>query len=604
MASQWISQRDFQFLLYDVFDLGGRILGKGPYRDHDLDTVNMVLDAAAKLAETELAPAYPDEVRGQPVAAVFKDGQVYAPEAYHKLFRLVFEGGWTTLTDSPEEGGQGLPQLVAAAASEMLTGCNHAFMMYCTLTRSASHIVKHFCTEEQKALYLPRMLDGTFTGTMCLTEANAGSDVGALRSSAKKNPDGTYNVTGTKIFISAGDHDLSKNIIHLVLARIEGDPPGTKGVSIFLIPKYRLNADGSVGAFNNVVTGGIEHKLGIHGNATCTLNFGESGPCIGYLIGQPCEGIKIMFYMMNEARQGVGLQGVARASVAYLHALAYAKERLQGSSAKKRGAQVPIIEHPDVRRMLLKQKSIVEGIRCLCQYCYYAMDMTEVAESDAEKAKWQGLIEVLTPLVKAYCTDMGFVVNDLALQTYGGYGYCREYPVEQMLRDQRINSIYEGTNGIQALDLTGRKLTMAEGRLFKALLDETRSVVSEAEKAGGLEAEAKLVASAIDSIGATAAALMPMWKTNPAIPMLNAVDFLSACGDALVGWLHLWMAVSASKKLASATSAGDKAFYRGKIESAKFFINRLTSLVPAKCQVLTLDESSAVRIPDAGFAPD
>src|SRR5208337_2459834 len=460
MTSKWVDERDLRFILHEVFNISEVLLGKAPFADHDKDMVNMVLDAAVKFAENEIAPTYPDEVHRKPVEAVFKDGKVFAPEIYHRLWKLYAQGGWFSIADSPEVGGQGLPEVVGATCANMFLACNQAFVMYPSLTHGAAKLVEKFCSEELKAIYLNKMFDGTWGGTMCLTEPGAGSDVGALKSTAKRNQDGTYSITGTKCFISAGDHDLAGNIIHQVLARIEGDPPGTKGISIFLVPRIRVNPDGSPGKSNDVATGNIESKMGIHGNATCTLNFGENGNCIGYLMGQERDGMKIMFHMMNEERQGVGMMGVALASSAYRHALSYAKDRVQGSNVMQKDptVAVPIICHPDVRRMLLKQKSIVEGIRMLCLYCYYAMDRRKAASSDEEADKWRGMIEVLTPIVKSYCTEMGLVVNDLAIQTYGGYGYCREYPVEQFMRDQKINTIYEGTNGIQAMDLLGRKL--------------------------------------------------------------------------------------------------------------------------------------------------
>ncbi len=604
MASQWVNERDYKFVLHEVFNIGEELLGKAPFEDHDTDMVNMVLDAAMKFGENEIAPTYPDEVHGKPVEAVFKDGKVYAPEAYHRLWKLYAEGGWLSVSDSPDVGGQGFPEIVNAICSDIFLGCNQAFNMYAGLTHGAAKLVEKFCSEELKAIYLNKMFDGTWAGTMCLTEPGAGSDVGALKTTAKRNPDGTFSITGTKCFISAGDHDLADNIIHPVLARIEGDPPGTKGISIFLVPKIRVNPDGSLGEPNDVTTGGIEHKMGIHGNATCTLNFGENGKCIGYLMGQEREGMKVMFHMMNEERQGVGLMGVALGSAAYLHALDYAKQRYQGSNilSKDANVQVPIIQHPDIRRMLLKQKSIVEGIRLLCMYCYFCMDKVKVAASEEDKEKWMGMIEMLTPIVKSYCTEMGLVVNDLAVQTYGGYGYCREYPVEQLMRDQKINTIYEGTNGIQALDLLGRKLGMKKGLYFMNLMGETKAAVEEAKGIDDLKAEAAIVETAVNTLLMTAMEFAKLMKVNPYVPLIAACDFLNCFGDTLCGWFHLWSALVARKGLATADNDRDRMFYTGKIEGAKFFINRMTALVPAKCAILTKDETSAMRIPEEAFA--
>jgi alkylation response protein AidB-like acyl-CoA dehydrogenase len=579
-----------------------QLLGKGPFADYDGETVDMVIDSAAKLAENEIAPTYPDEVHGKSIDAIFKDGKVFAPEAYHRLWKLYCEGGWMTTSDSPDWGGQGFPSIVAASASSMFLGCNQAFLMYPGLTHGAAKLIEKFCSDELKAIYLPKMFSGEWGGTMCLTEPGAGSDLNPLKTTAKRNPDGTFSIKGTKCFISSGDHDLVSNIIHPVLARIEGDPPGTKGISIFLVPKYLVNPDGSLGEFNDVVTGGIEHKMGIHGNATCTLNFGDNGKCIGYIMGQEREGMKVMFHMMNEERQGVGMMGVSLATSAYLHALSYAKERLQGNNLFTGQRYVPIIQHPDVRRMLLKQKSISEGLKTLCLFCYWAMDMQLVAENDAEKDKWAGMVEMLTPIVKSYCTEMGLVVNDLAVQCYGGYGYCREYPVEQMMRDQKINTIFEGTNGIQAMDLLGRKMGMNEGKYFMALMTEGNAHIAEAKGIDNLKAEAAVVETAINAILQTATDFAGMLGTNPFVPLIAACDFLNCVGDTLCGWFHLWMALEATNGLAKAASDSEKMFYTGKIESAKFFINRTTILVPVKCDILKKDETSCVRIPEEAFA--
>ena len=604
MPSKWVDERDAKFILHEVLNIGETLLGKAPFADHDPDMVNMVLDAAAKFAENEIAPTYPDEVHGKPVEAVFKDGKVYAPEAYHRLWKLYAEGGWFSTSDSPDVGGQGLPEVVAAACANMFLACNQAFNMYAGLTHGAAKLVEKFCSEEVKAIYLNKMFDGTWAGTMCLTEPGAGSDVGALKSTAKRNPDGTYLITGTKCFISAGDHDLAENIIHPVLARIEGDPKGTKGISLFLVPKIRVKADGTLGEPNDVTTGNIESKMGIHGNSTCTLNFGENGKCIGYLMGQEQEGMKIMFHMMNEERQGVGMMGVSLATAAYRHALAYTKERIQGSNVMQKDPTitVPIIQHPDIRRMLLKQKSLVEGTRLLCMYCYYCMDRRKAATTEEETDKWQGIIEILTPIVKSYCTEMGMVVNDLAVQSFGGYGYCREYPVEQMMRDQKINLIYEGTNGIQALDLLGRKLGLKKGLYFMNLISEIQTSLAQFKKLDIMKEEIATVESAINAIVNTTMDFAGMRKTTPYVPLIAASDFLNCVGDSLLGWYHIWMATIAAQKLPQATTDLDKAFYSGKIESAMFFIRRTTALVPAKCEILKKNDISAMQISEDAFA--
>ena len=605
MASKWIDERDLKFLLYEVYQIGDELLGKGPFTDHDVEVVNMVLSEAAKLAEHEISPTYPDEVQKKPVAAEFKEGQVKAPESYHKLWKIYSAGGWLCTSDEYDFGGQQLPASVSAACANMFLACNQAFVMYPGLTHGAARLVIEFFDHPLKNVIVEKMFTGAWAGTMCLTEPGAGSDVGALKTTAKRNPDGTFSITGTKSFISSGDHDLTENIIHPVLARIEGDPGGTRGISIFVVPKIRINDDGSLGEPNDMVCGGLESKMCIHGNATATLNFGENGNCVGYLMGQERDGMKIMFHMMNEERQGVGMMGVGLATAAYRHAVEYAKERMQGVSVMAmkdpNAPQVPIIQHPDVRRMLLKQKSLVEGIRALTLFCYYSMDKRMVAENEEEKTKWSDIIEILTPLVKGYCTDMGMVVNDLAVQTFGGYGYCREYPVEQMMRDQKINTIYEGTNGIQALDLLGRKLPMKKGMAFMNLLGVLQGFVAEGKAIESLSAEATVVENAINACAEAAMEYGQLIKTNPFVPLLGAYDYMHCLSEAITGALHVKMAAVATKGLETAKSDIEKNYYTGKIEGAKFFINRITGLVPAKCENLKQDETSAMRIPEEAF---
>ncbi|MCK9230276.1 MAG: acyl-CoA dehydrogenase [Syntrophales bacterium] len=605
MASKWIDERDFAFLLHEVFQIGTELLGRGPFSDHDVDMVNMVLNEAAKLAENEIAPTYPDEVHKKTVEAEFRDGTVFVPEAYHRLWQLYSEGGWMCTSDEYEYGGQQLPAVVSAAAAHMFLSCNQAFVMFPGLTHGAARLLIDFFEHPLKKIIIEKMFTGQWAGTMCLTEPGAGSDVGALTTVAKRNPDGTFSIIGSKSFISAGDHNLTENIIHPVLARIEGDPGGTRGISIFVVPKIRINDDGSLGAPNDVTCGNIESKMGIHGNPTCTLNFGDNGTCVGYLMGEERQGMRIMFHMMNEERQGVGMMGVAMATAAYRHAVEYARERFQGTdimAGKDPDApQVPIIRHPDVRRMLLKQKSIVEGIRALAMLCYYTMDKKMVAETEEEKTKWADMGDILIPLVKAYCTDLGMVVNDLAVQTFGGYGYCREYPVEQMMRDQKINTIYEGTNGIQALDLLGRKLPMKKGMVFMNLLGFLQGYIAEAKAVEGLGAEATIVETALNACVTNAMEYSGMLKTNPFVPLLGAYDYMHCLSDVITGALHLKMAVVAMAALETAAGDRDRNFYTGKIESARFFVNRRTALVPARCETIRQDETSAMRIPEEAF---
>jgi hypothetical protein len=621
MASLWFDLRDVKFQLFEVFKIRETLLGKGRYVDFDADTCNMALDQAAKFAELEIAPTYPDEVHRKPVEATYKDGKVTTPEAYKRLWKLYCEAGYVAMADQPEVGGQGFPAIIAASCGHMMLSCNPAFMMYPGVTHGAARLMEDYFQHPLRDVVLQKMYSGEWAGTMCLTEPGAGTDVGALKTTAKKNADGTYSIVGTKSFISGGDQDLSPNIIHPVLARIEGDPKGTRGISIFMVPKIRFNEKGELGESNDVYCSGIESKMGIHGSATCTLNFGDNGKCIGHLMGEQGQGMPIMFHMMNEERQNVGLIGAALAGASYLHALDYCKQRIQGQNViamalkDENAPAVPIIDHPDIRRMLIKMKSISEGLRALCLLCYFCMDnmfstmFSAVLDPNANKEEvekereyWAGLLEILTPIVKSYATDMGMAGCDLAVQSYGGYGYCREYPVEQMMRDQKINAIYEGTNGIQALDLLGRKLGMKKGAYFINLLNYTKDAIDEAEKIDALKGEAAIVKDALTACGLTAKDFSKMIGTAPFVPLIGACDYLNCLGDALVGWLHLRMANEAVKKFFDAsTNEKEKAFYRGKIEGARFFINRITGLVPAKLENQKKDEQSAMNIPIESF---
>jgi alkylation response protein AidB-like acyl-CoA dehydrogenase len=504
---------------------------------------------------------------------------------------------------------------------ELFVAANQALMMYPGLTIGSARLLELYGTEEQQRTYMDKMYTGEWTGTMCLTEPQAGSDVGALRTKAVKRPDGSYSITGNKIFISAGDHDLTENIIHMVLARIEGAPAGTKGISIFVVPKKRIENGEFVD--NDVITAAIEKKLGIHASATCALNFGEKDNCIGYLLGQENQGMRIMFNMMNEARLAVGFQGLAQATAAYMHALRYAKERYQGpeiSSMKDPTApKVPIIEHPDVRRMLMWMKSVTEGIRALLYYAGYCEDRIHTAKTEEESAKYQGFLDILIPVCKAWSSDMGFRVTELAIQIYGGYGYCREYPVEQFMRDAKIASIYEGTNGIQALDLVGRKLGYRQGALFNGIVKETGDLIKSAQKNYRLK-------DIVEPFDAARKQLIEVTRyfglksitEDFMTPVLYATPYLELFGDVAVGFMLLWQAVIADRRLeelysdAKADTPEKKAelckanrsaaFYRGKIASAQFFANTILSLAKGKARAIMSGERSALDLPEESFA--
>ncbi|MFN2436141.1 MAG: acyl-CoA dehydrogenase family protein, partial [Desulfotignum sp.] len=487
MAQSIADRRDQEFVLHEMLSAAD-LASHERFADFNKKTMDLVLTEARNLAVKELLPASKE---GDETGCALENGNVTIPKCFHRVYKLFCEGEWVAMCDDPEFGGQGMPRVLSMATGELFTGANCAFLMYPGLTHGAGKLVEEFGTGDQKKKYLKNLYTGKWAGTMCLTEAEAGSDVGNLTTTAKRNDDGTFSITGSKIFISGGDQDLTENIIHPVLARIEGAPAGTKGISLFLVPKYRINADGNVGEPNDVVCTGLEEKMGIHGNATAALAFGSKGNCVGELLGEENKGMKAMFVMMNEARLGVGLQGFGFASASYINAVNYAKQRIQGPDLTKIFDKDPkpvaIINHPDVKRQLIHMKAYVEGMRALMYFTALCFDKVVTAADESEKDMYQGFIELLIPVVKGYITDRAFEVCTQGVQVYGGYGFISEYPQEQLLRDCKITSIYEGTNGIQAMDLLGRKLGLNKGKPFMDLLTRMNQTIAAAKEISELE---------------------------------------------------------------------------------------------------------------------
>ncbi len=620
MGNSLVSMRDQQFVLFEQLGID-KLFASEKFKDFSSDDIHMMLNEAEKMAVNTILPTY---VEGDKEGCHLKDGKVTTPASFKPAFRKFVEAGWLCPTKSPDVGGQGLPISVSTAMTEVFAAANIAFLMYSGLTFGAAGLIDRFGTEEQKDKYMYKMFAGEWCGTMCLTEPGAGSDVGALKTTARRNPDGTFSITGTKCFISAGDHDLAPNIVHPVLARIEGDPPGTRGISIFVVPKIRVNADGSLGEPNDVNTGNVEHKMGLKGNATCTLNFGEDGKCIGELLGKEREGMRVMFHMMNEARLEVGMQGLGHASASLEHAVAYAKERIQSVPVwemKNPDAKaVAIIEHPDVRRDLLWMKAYVEGLRALNYFTAACMDRAEVAETEAEKEKWHGFVELLTPICKAYSSDRGFEVCGKGIDVYGGYGYCQEYPVEQYMRDCKIASIYEGTNGIQSLDLVGRKLGMRKGANMMNMLGEMGATVAKAKASEDLKPYAGRLEEAMNALMELTMTFASLGKSGSfLIPVLYASPFLDIMGDVVTGHFLLQAASIAEEKLkviyaeaGAEKSKGrqralvrenrDVAFYTGKIASAKFFASEILPTIKGRCEAIKIGDKIALEIADESFS--
>jgi len=597
--AQVADRRDVDFVLHEQFRAGD-LAKHEKYAEFNRKTIDLIVTEARNFALKELLPINKE---GDEIGVTFDAGKVSVPESFHRAYKLLKEGEWIAMAEDVEVGGQGMPHLVERAASDFLLGANFAFMLYSGLTHGAGKLVETFGSQAQKDMYLKKLYSGEWSGTMLLTEPEAGSDVGALTTSAVKNPDGTYSLSGSKIFISGGEHDMTENIVHPVLARIEGAPAGTKGITLFLAPKYLVNPDGSLGEFNDVVCTGIEEKMGIHGSATCSLTLGGKGKCVGELIGQENKGMMEMFLMMNEARLLVGFQGFACATASYMEALNYARTRVQGRplTAGKDASVggVPIIQHPDVRRQLMNMKVFVEGLRSLIYYVGYCMDMARIAGSDEEKEKYADLVEILTPIVKGYGTDRAFEVCSHGVQIFGGYGYTKEYPAEQFLRDCRITMIYEGTNGIQAMDLLGRKMTMKKGKLVKDLFGEINKTIADAAQIGALKESADKVAAALNKLGETGRHLGMTAMENVNKAFLYAHPLQDACGDVVMAWMLLWRAAVAARALENKPK--DAAFYEGQIKSLTYFVNMILPGTMGKMDAIMTTDTSAIDMADASF---
>ncbi len=601
MAQQVADRRDVDFVLHEQFNV--EALSKYErFEDFNRKTIDMVVSEARNLALKELLPCFKE---ADEEGCTFEGGKVSVPKAFHRAYELFAEGEWIAMCDDPEWGGQGMPAPVALAANNYFNGANYPFMLHNILAHGAGKLVEEFGTDEQKKLYLKKMYTGVWGGSMLLTEPEAGSDVGALTTKAVPNGDGTYTITGNKIFISSGENDLVENIIHPVLARIEGAPAGTAGISLFLVPKIWVNDDGSLGEPNDIVCTGIEEKMGIHGSPTCSMALGGKGKCIGTLLGQENKGMSHMFVMMNEARLHVGMQGFACASASYLNALNYAKERVQGAklTAAKGSPGVPIIQHPDVRRMLLNMKAHTEGMRSILYYVGLMEDMVKVSETEADRMKYQGLIDVLIPVAKGYITDRAFELCSDGVQVFGGYGFTKEYPQEQLLRDCKITQIYEGTNGIQAMDLLGRKLGLNKGKAFTDILAEVSNTVAEAKNTDGLSDMAATLETALNKLMETAKTLGGiLGEGGVERAFAQAHPFLDVTGDVLMAWMLVWRAVIAAQKLAGKPKKKDVAFYNGILASARYFTAAVLPVTLGKMDTVMAADNAVMEIEEEAFA--
>jgi alkylation response protein AidB-like acyl-CoA dehydrogenase len=563
--------REYKFLLKDVLDIE-RYSNLPTFSDAPLDLIDSVLEEGAKFCEGVLAPL--NTVGDEHGCKRNDDGSVETPPGFKDAYKKFVEAGWPALSSDPAYGGQGMPHVVALAWSEMCSSANMAFTMYPGLSHGAYAAIHHHGSDEQKQTYLPKLVTGEWTGTMNLTEPHCGTDLGMLRTKAIPQADGSYRITGQKIFISAGEHDLASNIIHLVLARIEGAPQGTKGISLFIVPKFILDKDGNPGQRNGVVCGKIEEKMGIHGNSTCVLNYDDA---VGYLIGAENKGLHAMFTMMNVARLGVGLQGLSQSEVAYQNGVAYAKDRLQGRSItgakNKDGPADPIIVHPDIRRMLMDAKAFNEGARAFTFWTAIYGDLLEVSPDDKIREKAEDYMGLMTPVLKSYLTDKGYANATNCQQIFGGHGYIEEHGMSQFVRDARITMIYEGANGIQGLDLVGRKLGANGGRAIFAFFNELDDFVHNHEDDADLKDFVEAVKGAKAQLQDGTMWLMQNGMTNFDNAGAASHDYLNLFG--LTALSYMW-ALQAKAALAAKKNggAGDP-YYDTKLATGRYFLARM-----------------------------
>ena len=585
-----------KFVLHDV--LGAESLTQfDGYGDATADMMNQILESGAQICEEVL---FPLNQSGDKEGCHFDNGSVRTPEGFIGAYKTYIEGGWTALSADPIYGGMGMPHLLNFVFMEMICSSNMAFGMYPGLSEGAYRALHQHGSDELKQRYLPKLVTGEWSGTMCLTEPHCGTDLGLIRTKAMPVDNGSYKISGTKIFISAGEHDLTSNIIHLVLAKLPDAPEGVKGISLFVVPKFLVNEDGSVGTRNTAVCGSIEHKMGIKANATCVMNFDDA---TGWLVGEKHKGLKAMFTMMNAARLGVGMQGLGIAEIAYQNALTYAKDRLQmraldGVKYADKPAD-PIIVHPDVRRMLLTSKAVVEGGRALSYWVGMMLDVSEKHPDPQKRQEADDLVALLTPIVKAYLTDIGSEVSNMAVQTYGGHGYIWEWGVEQYVRDARIAQIYEGTNGIQALDLVGRKMGQNFGRLLRRFFHPVAEFIETNMSNSDIAEFIMPLAKSFAKLQQITAVIAQKGLKDPNEAGAASVDYLRFF--ALVALAYMWcrMVMVAQGKLKSGT--GDKDFYSSKIKTARFFFERVLPETEAKFRMIMAGAGSMMAPSEAEF---
>ncbi|HQT76412.1 MAG: acyl-CoA dehydrogenase [Rhodospirillales bacterium 20-64-7] len=588
--------RDMRFVLHELHDSASLTRLHG-LEDVSPDLMDSILEEAAKVAEDVLLPI---NASGDEAGCVLENGVVRTPKGFRQAYDTFRAGGWTAVSADPRWGGQGLPESVNKLIEEMICSANLAFSLYPGLTHGAYQAIAAHGSDALKDRYLPKMIDGTWSGTMCLTEAHCGTDLGMLRTRAVPQADGSYRISGSKIFISAGEHDLTENIIHLVLARMPDAPPGTRGISLFLVPKFIPTDDGRPGARNGVICTAIEHKMGIKGSATCQLTFEDA---TGWLVGAPNKGLANMFTMMNSERLSVGIQGLGAAETSYQSAVTYARDRIQGRSLAgvkdPEKAADPIIVHPDVRRMLLTIRAYTEGCRALGGWVSRQLDEMERANDPEVRKHAEDFTALMTPVVKALFTDLGFEATNIGMQVYGGHGYIRDHGMEQLVRDARISMIYEGTNGIQALDLVGRKLPQGAGRMLRTFFHPVNDFIERNSGHPMLGDMIKGFGKAFGALQLATAQIAAKGMADPEEAGAAATEYLRLFGLVAVGFMWARSAVIAVEKLARPDA--DTAFYKAKLTTARFYMERILPQVAGLLTAIKAGKTAMMEMEEAAF---
>ncbi len=588
-------ERDTLFVTHELLNMQRHYQDLG-FSEVSEDLVKAIYAEAGKFAENVLAPI---NAVGDQEGCTFIDGEVTTPSGFKEAYAQYVEGGWPSMAHPESFGGQGLPYSLATSLAEWFSGANHSWAMYPGLSQGCMETLKSHGTEEQQQLFLHKLIEGTWTGTMCLTEAHCGSDLGMLKSKAVPNDDGTFSITGTKIFISAGEHDMSENIIHIVLARLPNAPEGTKGISLFIVPKFNIDENGEAGERNAVQCGSIEHKMGIKGSATCVINFDGAK---AYLIGQANRGLNCMFTFMNIARIGTGVEGLSATEAAFQGALVYAKDRVQFRSMSgvknPSGPADPIIVHPDVRRMLLTQKSLAEGNRALANYCMKLVDITTYGKDENTNKTAEAKLALLTPIVKAFLTETAQEGTSYGMQVYGGHGYISEWGMEQLARDTRICTMYEGTTGIQAIDLLARKIMGSKGELLNIFTQEIKQYCASVRNQSPFNAWTNAIDSHVDEWLQITKDIGQVAANNPDELGAASVDYLMYSGYVTVGYFWLQMAIVAQQKLDEGSS--EVAFYEAKIHTARFYFDRMLTRTRSLVSAIGSGSDNLMKI-DAGL---